>query len=599
MTQMKRLIPAACLSACSLLAQEITHGPILGRLGSTEIGVWARTRRPGEFSVRYGTDPDRLNRQSPAARTALDRDNASWVHITGLAPDTRYYYEVKGDPGPRSRADLRGDFRTLPDRTTRLHPQHNPEGLFNFSFEYGCGNNQPSDPSLPGFGTMLREIERKIDFAILDGDWLYEEMRDYPPADWRRQTGAARLPRIVALAPTIVGVWENYKLYLSRGKNLAAWHREVPSFFMFDDHEMLNDLNGAGTPGLRHRRPAFRDIGARAWYDYLGWSNPVGWRQDIHFGRTALKRGSETLVDNDADFRELKLEEAGTLTVHWGTPDAGVNRAALDRAGGDPNAGVYAIEEIIDRNRLRISPAPRADSEVSYSIGRFSHFRQKIANVEFFYVDTRSHRQMHDIDNPFDADVSILGERQKKWLQEAMRGSGADFLFIVSSVNLMVPHIRAGEEKGNKDEAWTAVAAERNELIDFWDSLGKPVFVLTGDLHNSFAIKITDRVWEFASGPHNSGNHILAEENDRPTNGPFASRGKTVDIRWSSFIPNEAGKGNRRPIYAVVNINNVFRIPNPRGKEFWAAYARPQAIFQYYDGLTGDLLYAETIQAAR
>lgn len=30
-----------------------------------------------------------------------------------------------------------------------------------------------------------------------------------------------------------------------------------------------------------------------------------------------------------------------------------------------------------------------------------------------------------------------------------------------------------------------------------------------------------------------------------------------------------------------------------------AAYARPQAVFQYYEGLTGDLLYAETVQAAR
>lgn len=30
-----------------------------------------------------------------------------------------------------------------------------------------------------------------------------------------------------------------------------------------------------------------------------------------------------------------------------------------------------------------------------------------------------------------------------------------------------------------------------------------------------------------------------------------------------------------------------------------AAYARPQAIFQHYDGLTGDLLYAETTQALR
>ena len=206
---------------------------------------------------------------------------------------------------------------------------------------------------------------------------------------------------------------------------------------------------------------------------------------------------------------------------------------------------------------------------------------------------------MHDIKNPFDPNISILGKRQKQWLKDGMLDSDADFLFVVSSVNLMVPHIYAGQEKRNKDEAWTAVAAERNELIDFWDSIGKPVFVLTGDLHNSFAIKITDRVWEFASGPHNSGNHILAEENNRPTNGPFESRGKTVDIRWSSFIPNDAGKGSKRPIYTVVRINNVFRIPNPGGKEFWAAYARPQAIFQYYDGLTGDLLYAETIQATR
>lgn len=30
-----------------------------------------------------------------------------------------------------------------------------------------------------------------------------------------------------------------------------------------------------------------------------------------------------------------------------------------------------------------------------------------------------------------------------------------------------------------------------------------------------------------------------------------------------------------------------------------AAYGRPQAVFQYYDGLTGDLLYTETTQAAR
>jgi hypothetical protein len=32
-------------------------------------------------------------------------------------------------------------------------------------------------------------------------------------------------------------------------------------------------------------------------------------------------------------------------------------------------------------------------------------------------------------------------------------------------------------------------------MIRFWDSSGKPVLIMTGDLHNSWAVKVTDRVW--------------------------------------------------------------------------------------------------------
>jgi phosphodiesterase/alkaline phosphatase D-like protein len=601
----KRIVFSLLLIAGAASAAEITYGPILGRLSSSGIGVWARTKRPGEFRVRYGTRPGNLDQLSDVARTTLDRDNTGWVHVTGLAPNTTYYYEVVGETGERSREELKGDFRTLPNAGTHRHAALNPEGLFNFRFEYACGNQQRVDPSLPTFRTMLDRIEDSIDFAILDGDWMYEELREYPAEEWHRQTGAERTPRIVSLAPSIVGVWENYKLYLRRGKNLAAWHREVPSFFMFDDHEMLNDVNGTGTPGLRSRRAVFRDIGIQAWYHYLGWSNPVGWQQDVHFGQASLSGGSDVLTDESADFRELNTDEAGTLTVHWGGPDAGVNNAKLDRVGGDPNAGVYEITDVVDRNRLRISPAAKQDGDASYSVGRFNHFRQTIANTEFFYIDTRSHRQMHDLEDPFKQGVSILGAPQKAWLKDAMSESEADFLFVVSSVNLMVPHVLGRQTPNNKDEAWTAVAVEREELIDFWDSLGKPVFVLTGDLHNSFAIKITDHVWEFASGPHNSTNHRLIEEANRPTSGKYMSRGRECEIRWSTFVPNEAQGRKRRPVYTVVQVNNTFRVPGglkegqgPAADDVWAAYDTPQVTFQYYDGLTGELLYAESILAA-
>ncbi len=571
---------------------------MLGRLTSTSVAVWARTAEPGSFSVRYGASLGTLDEVAGPVQTQLADDNTGVVELRGLEPGRAYFYQVFGDPLDGRTPENTGRFRTLPDPAQFRNAAHNPRGLFNFSFEFACGNNQNSNPALPTLSTMLRDAGDEIAFAIQNGDWVYEELRDYPASAWLEQVGAARAPRIVEIAPTIAGVWENYKLYLRRGGPLRAWHRNVPSFFTFDDHEILGDVNGTATIGLRSRRAAFRDIGVRGWYDYLGWANHAPQRQQAVFGRARLEEGSDILVDADADFTAWNAEEAATLTVHWGGPKAGVNEKELDETGGDPNAGVYAVEEALDANRLRIRPPAKASGEVSYSIGRLNYWSMRVANAEIFYLDTRSHRQLHDIRDPYDPSVSLLGERQKRWLKREMTRSPADFLFIVSSVNLMIPHVGPGMAGPNKDEAWTAIAAERNEMIDFWDELGKPVFVLTGDLHNSFAIKITDRVWEFASGPHNSGNHPVASESGRPPNGLFESRGKPAEIRWSTYFLDDSATPRRQPVYCLVRLQNVFSNPGKDSRQRWIAYPRPQAIFQYYSGLTGELLYAESVLAS-
>jgi phosphodiesterase/alkaline phosphatase D-like protein len=573
---------------------QVTHGPILGRLGAREVGVWVRTSRAGTFHVRYGTAPDRLDQRSSGAETRPDRDLTGWVLLTGLRPNTKYWYDVAG---------VGGSFRTLPDAETFRDPAHNPRGLFNFRFEFACGNNQNpgqgSGPELPAFRTMLRELKDRIHFAILNGDWLYESRRDFPAEAWRGRLGLRpeETPPVVRHAPAIVGVWENYKLFLDQGKNLTAWHREIPSFFTFDDHEILNDVWGAGTPGLRDRRAVFRDIGVQAWYDYLGWSNPTAYAQGIRFGRARLRAGSDVLSDPEADFRSLDLGQAATLHVHWGGPTAGVNDNALDGVGGDPNAGVYEILEVLGKDRLRIRPAAKHDGEPSYSIGRRSFGRFRVSNCDFFLLDTRTHREMHDTRRPDQPGLSMLGKDQKEWLLGAMRSSDADFFFVVSSVNFMVPHVGGGAVRAeNKDDAWTVFVDEREQLIRAWDALGKPVFVLTGDLHNSFAIKITDRVWEFASGPHNSNNHIARDEGDRPASGPFDSRGRPCEIRWSSYFLNDVPRDQLlHPLYCVVQVNNVFNSPLKVGEERWVAYPRPQVVIQYYDGRTGELRYAEAV----
>ena len=111
-------------------------------------------------------------------------------------------------------------------------------------------------------------------------------------------------------------------------------------------------------------------------------------------------------------------------------------------------------------------------------------------------------------------------------------------------------------------------------------------------------IKITDNVWEFASGPHNSNNHWASDEGDRPPNGRFQYGPRAVDIRWSTYYRTDIPRANLKyPHYCVVKINNAFNNPTELGGQRWVAFPRPQVIFRYFDGLTGEFQYAESILA--
>jgi hypothetical protein len=337
--------------------------------------------------------------------------------------------------------------------------------------------------------------------------------------------------------------------------------------------------------------------------DYLGWANPAEYDHPIHFGRGRMQAGSDLLVDPRVDFTKLPLGEMLNLHVHWGTPEAGVNDMRYDDDRGHKNSYVYDIAAVVDPHTLRLHMPARATDEVSYSIGRRSYGRFRVANCEFFLLDTRGDRDMHDVRQRDKPGVSMLGKHQRDWLLRSMRESDADFFFVVSTVPFMVPHTGAGGfefDTENKEESWTGFFDERELLIAEWERLGKKVFVMTGDLHNSFAIKITDRVWEFASGPHNSQNHRIKDEDNRPASGPFNSRGRQCDIRWSSYFLDDIPREElRHPLYCVVQVNNVFNNPLKVGEERWVAYPRPQVVFQYYDGRTGELRYAEAITATK
>jgi len=587
------LLAAPAAAAQPAAAQSVTHGPLLGGVGPNDVWVWGRTARAGALRVRYGTSPNSLDQTSPAVATAPAHDNTAWIHISGLKSNTRYHYQLDG-------GGAKGTFKTHPATADFEHKDTNPRGLFNFSFAFGSCSNQSTDLALPAYKVMNRQHAPKVLFSVMNGDWLYEEKRDYPVAEWRKQIGIteAETPRIVKIAPSITGVWENYKLYLDRGKPLAEWHRNVPGYFTTDDHEILNDVYGTGSAGVHSREAVFRDISLHAWYDYIAGSTPLATKQKLHFGEATVRSG--ILTDPEADFTALDATEIANLHIHWGGQMAGIPPGRRADAGpGNPNSGVYGIVRILDKNRVQITPEVAQPGPCTYSIGRQNYSKVRCGNMEVYLLDTRGVRDMHDMKNPAKPGLYMLGKKQHDWLKASMAASDADFFFIASSVNLMIPHIGAPgstDPIAGKDDAWTAFTWEREELIQFWDSLKRPVIVMTGDLHNSWAVKVTDTVWEFAAGPHNSQNHPLLSEGSRPINGKFDSRGRQCDIRWSSFILNDVpGKLRHLPIYAIAQINNVYPNPDAQGKERWVAYPRPHLVIQYYNGFTGDLLYAEAV----
>ena len=255
------------------------------------MSLWMRTHRPGKVVVFYGTDKTELDQSATLQTTSIEDDNTGILKLDKLQANTRYYYRVEDH-------QLSGSFRTLPHADDFRNATGNPEALFNFKFEFACGNNQrgggdSAGPTLPVFDTLNRQVRDEIHFAILNGDWLYEDQRAYPASEWLHQVGIDSLgqaPDIVQKAPTVVGVWENYKIYLERGRNLSEWHRHVPSFYTADDHELLNDIYGTGEVGYVNRRAVFRDIATRAWFDYLAWANPTEHTASAWFGTGRFKK---------------------------------------------------------------------------------------------------------------------------------------------------------------------------------------------------------------------------------------------------------------------------------------------------------------------
>lgn len=118
----------------------------------------------------------------------------------------------------------------------------------------------------------------------------------------------------------------------------------------------------------------------------------------------------------------------------------------------------------------------------------------RIGAVEVFMLDARSYRT-----NPYEANKTMLGPVQKRWLFDALRNSTATFKIIASPVNWVL-----GSKEGSRD-TWQGFPEERAELFDFLSAHQiEGVVLLSSDRHRS-DVWINERAGDYPLTEFGSG----------------------------------------------------------------------------------------------
>jgi len=570
------------------LTAGLVQGPMLGRPAATSIRIWVRTEEAGDFEVRYATQLP-LDADSPTAKgqTVAAADNTGFVDLTELSPYTRYYYGVVlndrladtrvtfTDPWP--------SFRTLPDSSTTHDPVNNPRGLFNLTFSMSVGASQ--DPKVsggqytdpPAWDTLYRQYGERVMFHIMDGDYTYEEKRDGTPE----------------------GIRANYKLYMDRSRGMSRFMRHTAWLQMFDDHEVHDNLFGAGQVGFKRIRSRHinRDKQLEVWNEYAGWANPdTPQRGPLVFGSATVSQGDDIIEATNVDFTALDPKQVSTILV-------GKKDRKTDAGSSSKNAGTYGLVEVLDARRIRVTPAFVQDETVDFSIGTHHYYDTKIGNCHFFVIDTRSERSRFNVNDLHDPSTFLLGETQRRWLVDGTKNTDADLIFIVSSVGVVVPHsifhVRPEGGDRSKGDGFPGFVHERELILKELDQIDKPIMFFTGDVHASVSAQITDNIWEFMVAPFNSKGHPIGTLGNMPFTGWYNAEGRWVRVKWVGSGPNNVHYSRSpRTFFAVVRVNNIFATPRPDGEGpgyQFIPYAYPQVIVTWHDGYTGVPAYSETV----
>lgn len=486
--------------------------------------LWTRVAGDGEgtsLACQVAVDAGFDNVVSESEVLAAEAwDHTVRVLVTGLEPDSYYYYRFIAPDGSTSRTGR-----------TRTAPEADSARTLNVAV-FSCQDYEK------GYFTAYRRLilddaesddGSRIDFIMHVGDFLYETIHGpdtvgeldhngnlgelYNRDGSLRRCGPYPSGGAVGgrqwMLPTSIDDFRwLYRTYLS-DEDLQEARALFPFVQVWDDHELLNDYWQSYSKGTSIAE--LKVASNQAWFEYIPAALSAGGRdvndhQAKDFSPVEVSNTPATGFDDHYLGQEPNnLAAIGSLTIYrslrWG------QIAELFMVDGRSYRGPRGLPQEL----LNVGRHPYPEAPVDPSLIRVMNEGRNALNgnppEEVTYLD-------RVISNPRkDAPTgSMLGKPQKEWLKQGLKDSEATWKLLGLNVGLM----RHGfddsfREAGRKSgilwtDGWDGYPAERAELCTFIRDEGiDNVVSLTGDRHAHMAGVVYD---DFDSREHST---VLAE----------------------------------------------------------------------------------------
>ncbi len=193
----------------------VTNSVIVGGVTSGSAKFWIRISQPADINIEVSEDPSFASVNKGTSVSVTPESNfAGIVSVSGLKPDTKYFYRVLINDDP--------------EETPERYFISFPEAAVNSYFTFAFGSCQQSGPA--SGGNVYNEIvKHEPRFFLQIGDWGYPDTTDNTPFNNN------------FFPASYTGVQLSYERKYNPAYPMDSLCRTAPIDYVYDDHDYMNN----------------------------------------------------------------------------------------------------------------------------------------------------------------------------------------------------------------------------------------------------------------------------------------------------------------------------------------------------------------------